>query len=61
MKIKILLLLMVFVICLLPSHVFAQCIEGNCSDGKGTFVYPERGGGNTWDSSKMASGKEKAP
>ena len=41
MKIKMLLLLIVFVICLLPLHVFAECTEGNCTDGKGTMIYPE--------------------
>jgi hypothetical protein len=41
MKIKILLLLSVFVICLLPLHVFAQCVEGNCTDGKGTLIFPQ--------------------
>jgi hypothetical protein len=44
MKIKMLLLLIVFVICLLPVHVFAECAEGNCTDGKGTMIYPEKGG-----------------
>jgi hypothetical protein len=44
MKIKILLLLMVFVICLLPLHVFAECTEGNCTDGKGTMIYSEKVG-----------------
>jgi len=43
MKIKILLLLIVFVICLLPLHVFAECTEGNCTDGKGTKIYPPKG------------------
>jgi hypothetical protein len=40
MKIKILLLLSVFVVCLLPLHGLAQCIEGNCTDGKGTMIFP---------------------
>ena len=40
MKAKRLQLLIVFVICLLPLHVFAQCIEGNCTDGKGTLIFP---------------------
>jgi hypothetical protein len=43
MKIKILPLLMVLVICLLPLHVFAECTEGNCTDGKGTRIYPPKG------------------
>ena len=43
MKMKISLLLIVFVICLLPLHVFAQCTEGNCTDGKGTMTNPEKG------------------
>jgi len=42
MKIKILPLLIVFVICLLPLHVFAECTEGNCTDGKGTRIYPPK-------------------
>jgi len=44
MKIKMLLLLIVFVICLLPLHVFAECTEGNCTDGKGTMIYPQKEG-----------------
>ena len=40
MKAKRLQLLIVFVICFLPLHVFAQCIEGNCTDGKGTLIFP---------------------
>jgi len=42
MKIKMLLLLIVFVICLLPLHVFAECTAGNCTDGKGTMIYPDK-------------------
>jgi hypothetical protein len=44
MKIKTLLLLIVFVVCLLPLHVFAQCTDGNCTNGKGTIIYPEKAG-----------------
>jgi hypothetical protein len=40
MKIKISLLMIVFVMCLLPLQVFAECTEGNCSDGKGTVTFP---------------------
>jgi len=40
MKIKILLSLLVFVLCLIPVYIFAQCIEGNCTDGKGTLIFP---------------------
>jgi hypothetical protein len=43
MKIKILLLLILFVICLVPLHVFAECTEENCTDGKGTKIYPPKG------------------
>jgi hypothetical protein len=43
MKIRIFLLLIVFVTGLLPTHVFAQCTKGNCTDGKGTMVYTEGG------------------
>jgi hypothetical protein len=44
MKIDMLLLLIVFVICLLPLQVFAECTEGNCTDGKGTMIYPAKAG-----------------
>jgi len=44
MKIKILLLLVVFVIFLLPPQVFAECTEGNCTNGKGTMIYPAKMG-----------------
>jgi len=43
MKIKILMLMIAFVFGLLPIHVFAQCTEGNCTDGKGTLIYPDKG------------------
>jgi hypothetical protein len=43
MRIKILLLLVVCVICLLPLQVFAQCTEGNCTDGKGTMIFSDGG------------------
>jgi hypothetical protein len=43
MRIKILLLSIVFVICLLPMQVIAQCTEGNCTDGKGTMIFPDGG------------------
>ncbi|MHB9096597.1 MAG: hypothetical protein ACYC5X_02115 [Syntrophales bacterium] len=43
MKIKMTLLLIVLVICLLPLHVFADCTEGNCINGKGTMIYAEGG------------------
>jgi hypothetical protein len=43
MKIKISLLLIVFAMCLLPLQVFAQCTEGNCSNGKGTMIFSDGG------------------
>ena len=43
MRIKILSLLIVCVVCLLPLHVFAQCTEGNCVDGKGTMLFSDGG------------------
>ncbi|MHB8909551.1 MAG: MORN repeat-containing protein [Syntrophales bacterium] len=43
MKIKMLLLI-AFVICILPLHAFAECTDGNCTNGKGTMIYPEKSG-----------------
>ena len=40
-KMKVLLMSLVFIICFSPVNIFGQCIEGNCVNGKGTFVSPD--------------------
>jgi len=38
---KIFLACLVFTIGFSPLNVFGQCVEGNCVNGKGTFVSPD--------------------
>lgn len=30
---------LVFIVCFAPLHSFGGCISGDCSNGKGTFVF----------------------
>ncbi len=30
------------VICFFPLNTFGECIEGNCVNGKGTFISPDK-------------------
>lgn len=29
------------VVCLIPLNAFAQCMSGNCVNGRGSFVFPD--------------------
>jgi len=40
-KMKAVLISFLLVICFFPLNTFGECIEGNCVNGEGTFVYPD--------------------